>query len=69
MFQESGYITEVHHINGEGIDARVVYAELQADEHTGESITFTEMIRAMYATVMITASRNLQLSLHCRVDC
>ena len=46
--QESGYITEVHHVNGEGEDAGVVYCEMQARENSGESRTHLEMQRAMY---------------------
>ncbi|XP_052223206.1 uncharacterized protein C05D11.1-like isoform X7 [Dreissena polymorpha] len=45
---ESAYITEVHHINGEGEDAGVVYCEMQARENSGESLTHLEMCRAMY---------------------
>ena len=48
FLQESGYITEVHHINGEGEDAGVVYCEMQARENSGESRTHLEMLRAMY---------------------
>ncbi|KAL4219134.1 hypothetical protein ACF0H5_021716 [Mactra antiquata] len=45
---EAGYITEVHHVNGEGEDAGVVYCEMQARENSGESRTHLEFIRAMY---------------------
>jgi Zn-dependent M16 (insulinase) family peptidase len=31
---DAGYVTEVHHINGQGEDAGVVYAEMQARENT-----------------------------------
>jgi len=44
----SAYVTEVHHINGEGEDAGVVYSEMQARENTGESLTHLELLRAMY---------------------
>nr|KAG5705771.1 hypothetical protein BaRGS_027430 [Batillaria attramentaria] len=46
--EESGYVTEVHHVNGEGEDAGVVYCEMQARENTGESLTHLSMLRAMY---------------------
>ena len=46
--QESGYLTEVHHINGEGDDAGVVYCEMQARENSGESRTLLALLRAMY---------------------
>ncbi|ELU05156.1 hypothetical protein CAPTEDRAFT_140557 [Capitella teleta] len=45
---EAGYLTEVHHINGEGEDAGVVYCEMQARENTGESLTHLQMLREMY---------------------
>ena len=41
-------MTEVHHINGEGEDAGVVYSEMQGRENTGESRTHLEMLRAMF---------------------
>ncbi|KAL3870528.1 hypothetical protein ACJMK2_038582 [Sinanodonta woodiana] len=45
---ESAYITEVHHVNGEGENAGVVYCEMQARENTDESRCHLEMIRDMY---------------------
>lgn len=45
---ESAYITEVHHVNGEGEDAGVVYCEMQARENSGYSRTFLEFLRSMY---------------------
>ncbi|XP_029633499.1 uncharacterized protein C05D11.1 [Octopus sinensis] len=44
----SGYITEVHHINGNGEDAGVVYSEMQARENTGESLAYLAMLRYVY---------------------
>lgn len=41
-------MTEVHHINGRGEDAGVVYCEMQARENTGESLVHLNMLRAMY---------------------
>ena len=41
-------MTEVHHINGEGEDAGVVYCEMQARENTGESLCHLNMLRSMY---------------------
>ena len=38
----------MHHINGEGDDAGVVYCEMQARENTGESRCHLEMLREMY---------------------
>jgi len=44
----SGYLTEVHHINGEGDNAGVVYCEMQGRENSGESLVHLAMLRAMY---------------------
>ena len=38
----------MHHINGEGEDAGVVYCEMQARENTGESLTLLTLLREMY---------------------
>ncbi|XP_071956159.1 uncharacterized protein C05D11.1-like [Antedon mediterranea] len=48
---DSGYVTEVHHINGEGEDAGVVYCEMQARENSGESRCHLELLRSMYPGV------------------
>ncbi|XP_063241639.1 uncharacterized protein C05D11.1-like [Bacillus rossius redtenbacheri] len=45
---DSGYLTEVHHVTGEGEDAGVVYCEMQGRENTGESRSYLAMLRAMY---------------------
>jgi len=45
---DSGFVTEVHHITGEGTDGGVVYCEMQGRENSGESLTHLAMIRAMY---------------------
>ncbi|CAJ0908807.1 9134_t:CDS:10 [Entrophospora sp. SA101] len=36
---DSGYYTEVHHINENGEDAGVVYSEMQGSQNSGESLT------------------------------
>ena len=48
IVQDAGYITEVHHVNGEGEDAGVVYCEMQARENSGESRCHLAMLRKMY---------------------
>ncbi|XP_076319317.1 uncharacterized protein C05D11.1-like [Tachypleus tridentatus] len=48
LLTDSGFITEVHHINGEGDDAGVVYCEMQARENTGESRCHRAFLQAMY---------------------
>uniref|UniRef100_A0A2M3Z1Z9 Putative zn2+-dependent endopeptidase insulinase superfamily protein n=1 Tax=Anopheles braziliensis TaxID=58242 RepID=A0A2M3Z1Z9_9DIPT len=45
---DAGFLTEVHHISGEGIDGGVVYCEMQGRENTGESRANLEMLRAAY---------------------
>ncbi|XP_069695441.1 uncharacterized protein C05D11.1-like [Periplaneta americana] len=48
---DSGFITEVHHVTGEGEDAGVVYCEMQGRENMGESRSYIAMTRAMYPGV------------------
>ncbi|XP_031827679.1 uncharacterized protein C05D11.1 [Nomia melanderi] len=45
---DSAYVTEVHHINGKGDDAGVVYCEMQGKENIGEHLVYIEMSRAMF---------------------
>jgi len=45
---EAGFITEVHHITGEGKDGGVVYCEMQGVENTDSSLVSRAMLRAMY---------------------
>ena len=42
-------MTEVHHINGDGENAGVVYCEMQARENTSEDRTHFEMLQLMYS--------------------
>jgi len=43
-----GFITEVHHINGEGLDAGVVYSEMQSRENTCSSRAHRKLLRCLY---------------------
>lgn len=45
---EAGFITEVHHISGDGEDGGVVYCEMQGRENSGESRVHLELLRAIY---------------------
>ncbi|XP_067002472.2 uncharacterized protein C05D11.1 [Anabrus simplex] len=45
---DSGFVTEVHHVTGEGEDAGVVYCEMQGRENMGESRTYLAMLREVY---------------------
>ncbi|KAK6619201.1 hypothetical protein RUM44_003583 [Polyplax serrata] len=45
---DSAFITEVHHINGEGRDAGVVYCEEEGTENTGENRVLTELLNQIY---------------------
>ena len=46
--QDSAYLTEVHHVSGEGQDVGVVYCEMQATENTGQSRTHFQLMQDMY---------------------
>ncbi|GAA5796832.1 hypothetical protein HPULCUR_002210 [Helicostylum pulchrum] len=45
---ETGYHTEVHHINGKGEDAGVVYSEMQGCQNLGDDRLHLRMKRLMY---------------------
>lgn len=45
---EQGFITEVHHIDGDGEDAGVVYCEMQGRENSADSRCELKLLRAMY---------------------
>jgi len=45
---DSGFVTEVYHINGEGKDAGVVFSEMQGRENKVESRMDLAMRRTMF---------------------
>ena len=45
---DSACYTEVHHINGEGQDAGVVYSEMQGTENKSYNLTDLEAVRKLY---------------------
>ncbi|XP_055703714.1 uncharacterized protein C05D11.1-like isoform X2 [Phlebotomus papatasi] len=45
---DAGFITEVHHVSGEGEDGGVVYCEMQGRENSGESKGQLQMLRSIY---------------------
>ncbi|CAH0404705.1 unnamed protein product [Chilo suppressalis] len=45
---EQGFITEVHHVDGDGEDAGVVYCEMQGRENTADSRCELRLLRTMY---------------------
>lgn len=45
---DEAFATEVHHIDGKGQDAGVVYCEMQARENTGDSRVERELLRQLY---------------------
>ena len=51
LLNESGYVTEVYHVNGEGEDAGVVYSEMQSVENEDETIVERAIHRLMYPNV------------------
>ncbi|XP_050485533.1 uncharacterized protein C05D11.1-like [Bombus huntii] len=65
---DAGFLTEVHHINGEGENAGVVYCEMQGKENIGEYLVYVEMFRAMfpgrcgYKSIVGGALKNLRES-------
>ncbi|KAF7998270.1 hypothetical protein HCN44_009668 [Aphidius gifuensis] len=48
ILSDAGFLTEVHHINGDGEDAGVVYCEMQNRENGGEELALKELIRILY---------------------
>ena len=46
--QDAAYLTEVHHVNGSGEDAGVVYCEMQARENTPESLSIFHLFQDFY---------------------
>ena len=48
LLREEDYITEVHHVTGEGKDSGVVYSEMQARENKPNSLIWQEMIQLIY---------------------
>lgn len=45
---DSGFTTEVHHVNGDGEDAGVVYCEMQGRENVDSSRAHLALVRAAY---------------------
>jgi Zn-dependent M16 (insulinase) family peptidase len=48
LLTDSAFITEVHHITGEGKNAGVVYSEMQARENTAESLSQRSLLSLLY---------------------
>lgn len=48
FLQDEGFITEVHHITGDGEDAGVVYCEMQGRENSAESRLHLTVARNIY---------------------
>lgn len=46
--QDAAFLTEVHHINGDGDDAGVVYCEMQARENTCDDRTHFHLLQHFY---------------------
>jgi len=45
---DTGFHTEVHHVDGEGKDAGVVYCEMQSSENSGSSLVYHTMMETLY---------------------
>jgi len=48
LLREEDYWTEVHHINGEGLDSGVVYNEMQGVEQSTSNIMYFSLAKAVY---------------------
>ncbi len=48
LLKESGFITEVYHVNGEGEDSGVVYSEMQSCENENDSVVQKALLRRLY---------------------
>jgi len=48
LLREQDYLTEVHHINGEGLDAGVVYSEMQGVEQSTSNIMYFTLAEVVY---------------------
>lgn len=59
LLTDDGFVTEVHHINGEGEDSGVVYSEMQGVECSGENKITTTMLKFVYLYLFM--SNNLML--------
>ena len=64
--KDAAFLTEVHHVTGEGEDAGVVYCEMQATENTGQDRTDFCLLQNMYpgrcgykVCVCITVHQNI----------
>lgn len=45
---DAGFITEVHHVSGDGDDGGVVYCEMQGRENSAESLAWLQLVRKIY---------------------
>ena len=48
LLQEDSFVTEVHHVNGDGEDAGVVYSEMQAKENRPSTMLALKMSSLLY---------------------
>lgn len=48
LLREEDFLTEVHHINGDGDDAGVVYSEMQGVEHKPSNMIYFDLIKQIY---------------------
>jgi len=59
ILREEDYITEVHHINGEGQDAGVVYSEMQGVEQSTANIMYFSLAEKLYPESATTRRREV----------
>ena len=46
--RDEDFLTEVHHVNGDGEDAGVVYSEMQGVENKASNIIYFDLIKQVY---------------------
>ena len=54
---DASFVTEVHHINGAGEDAGVVYSEMQARENSAGDLMALQYVLQFYVTSRYAAYR------------
>ena len=62
ILSDESFLTEVHHVDGAGEDAGVVYCEMQGDENSGESLVRLSLVVRL---VMLISHDSSQFCCQC----
>ena len=54
---DEGFVTEIHHVTGEGENKGVVYCEMQGRENSAESVAERACLGALYASLVTLPRR------------